>query len=213
MLNLSRTSTVLLEGLRDPTNSEAWETFDQLYRPVVIGFARRLGLADADAADIAQETMAQFVQEYRADRYDRTRGRLRTWLIALAKSRIAVLRRSDSRRRHWRGDSALVDLANESELTRIWEDERRATALRHAMDQLREKTRAHDKTIQAFELVVVNRVPAPAVAKELGMTTHDVYLAKGRIAHMLRGILRSIDAAFDDVPAGASAALGAQPSC
>jgi hypothetical protein len=72
----SRTTTALLEGLHDPADAVAWEQFDRRYRPIVVGFASRLGLADADAADVAQEVMLQFVKEYRAGKYDRQRGRL-----------------------------------------------------------------------------------------------------------------------------------------
>ena len=79
------TTTVLLDGLYDPANSVVWRQFDQRYRPIIIGFARRLGLTDDDAADIAQETLVRFVKEYRAGKYDRTRGRLRTWIIAMVR--------------------------------------------------------------------------------------------------------------------------------
>ena len=40
----SRTSTKLLEGLRDPQNPEAWAEFDKLYSPLIKGYARRRGL-------------------------------------------------------------------------------------------------------------------------------------------------------------------------
>jgi RNA polymerase sigma-70 factor (ECF subfamily) len=201
MLEVSRTTTVLLEGLRDPANAEAWATFDRLYRPIVIGFARRLGLSESDAADVAQETMAQFVQEYRDNRYDRSRGRLRSWLIALTKTRVATMRRNEARRRNWRGDSAFIDLADEVQLTRIWDDERRTVVLRNALDVLRGKSRTSDTTIRAFECLVLNRMPPSAVATELGISTHDVYLAKSRITQRLREIIVAIDADFDHDPA------------
>jgi len=72
------TTTALLDGLHDPANEEVWREFDTRYRPIILGFAVKLGLSDEDAADVAQDTLARFVQEYRAGRYDRTRGRLVT---------------------------------------------------------------------------------------------------------------------------------------
>lgn len=198
MVDPSRTTTVLLEGLRHPSDAQAWETFDNRYRPIVIGFAVRMGLPDADAADVAQETMAQFVQEFRAGRYDRTRGRLRTWLIAMARSKIAMLRRQRARRGDWRGDSALIDLANSRGLIEIWETQRREHILRTALGELRESTRLEERTIHAFELLVVRDMPAAAVARQLGVTTHDVYQAKSRVAQRLREILTSLESCFDD---------------
>src|SRR5262245_26130520 len=44
----TRTTTALLEGLEDAANAPAWQAFDQRYRPLLIGLARRLGLTDDD---------------------------------------------------------------------------------------------------------------------------------------------------------------------
>jgi hypothetical protein len=75
-MDLDRTTTALLTGLLDPANAAAWELFDRRYRSILVGFARNCGLKDNDAAEIAQATIVRFVEEYRAGRYDRTRGRL-----------------------------------------------------------------------------------------------------------------------------------------
>ena len=83
------TTTALLEGLFDPANQELWRHFDERYRPVIIAFARRLGVEPTDAADIAQETLVQFLRDYREGKYDRNRGRLHCWIIGIAKHRIA----------------------------------------------------------------------------------------------------------------------------
>ena len=45
------TSITLLEGLKDPRNEAAWRRFMDRYRPILIGFARRLGLSPSDAED------------------------------------------------------------------------------------------------------------------------------------------------------------------
>ena len=54
------TNTTLLEGLFDPRNVQAWQIFDSRYRPLVIGYAKRRGLQDADAEDLAQVTLTEF---------------------------------------------------------------------------------------------------------------------------------------------------------
>jgi len=74
---VSRTTTRLLEGLCDPEDEALWCEFDAQYRPILVGFARRLGLNVEDAADLAQETLVRFVEAYRAGRYDRGKARLR----------------------------------------------------------------------------------------------------------------------------------------
>ena len=47
------TTTVLLEGLLDSGNEAVWREFDARYRPIIVGFARTLGLDPDDAADVA----------------------------------------------------------------------------------------------------------------------------------------------------------------
>jgi len=198
VINTTATTTVLLEGLHDSANEAAWTHFDQRYRPIVVAFARRLGLNDTDAADVAQETLTRFVEEYRAGKYDRTRGRLRSWLIGLAKYRVSSVYRARHRAREFGGVSQAADLTDEHELETIWEAERRASMLREAMEQLRSATRSEDKTIRAFELLVLNQTPPATVADQLQMTTQDVYRAKNRIAQRLQSIVDRLEAAYDD---------------
>jgi RNA polymerase sigma-70 factor (ECF subfamily) len=198
VLNETRTTTMLLEGLHDEANAEAWEEFDRRFRPIIVGFAMKLGLREADAADAAQETLARFVSEYRQGRYDRSRGRLRSWLMSLARSRIADLRRRQARRRESRGESAIIDLPNDAAMAQIWEEEQQRSMLRRALDALRETTRTSEKTIQAFELLVVNGLPVDAVAVQLSMSAQDVYLAKSRVAQRLRQILSDLAAAYEE---------------
>ena len=79
---LTRTTTALLEALLDPADDEVWQDFDRRYRPILIAFAQRLGLPDEDAA---QDTLTRFVRSYREGKYDRDRGRLRSWIIGIAR--------------------------------------------------------------------------------------------------------------------------------
>ena len=66
MLEAWRTTTALLDGLFDSANQSIWREFDARYRPILMAFARRLGLNRDNAADVTQETLACFVRDYRA---------------------------------------------------------------------------------------------------------------------------------------------------
>ena len=96
--NLSKTTTAMLQALHDPHDVATWQEFDTRYRPVLIGFARNFGLDDADAADVAQDTLTRFLEQYRDGRYERERGRLGAWLVGIARYRILDLRRKHGRR-------------------------------------------------------------------------------------------------------------------
>jgi RNA polymerase sigma factor (sigma-70 family) len=197
-MEITRTTTALLEALHDPENSEIWEAFDRRYRSILIGFARNLGLADQDAADIAQETLVRFVGEYRDGRYDRDRGRLGAWLVTIARYRIL-----DHRRRRGSGgqlvdESIAAKLDDERHLTQIWENERRLAILKNAMLELRETSRTDPKTIEMFEMLMIHGLTSQSVAEHHGVSTHDVYLAKSRVAQSLRKIVDRIQAEYDD---------------
>ena len=77
MPSLTRTNTVLLLGLAEPDNQAAWSEFDARYRPVLVAFARRLGMQEAEAQDVAQDTLLRAVQDFRQGKFDAARGRLR----------------------------------------------------------------------------------------------------------------------------------------
>ncbi|MBI4718762.1 MAG: sigma-70 family RNA polymerase sigma factor [Planctomycetes bacterium] len=165
---------------------------------MIVAFARKLGLNEADAADVAQETLTRFITDYRAGKYDRERGRLRSWIIGIVRYRVADLKRSQAYRRQHRGESAMVDLASAEQLNAIWDAERRRTLLWQAIGELRDQTRLTERTIRAFELYVLHERPAEEVARDLGLTPHDVYMAKNRVAERLRETLARLEEIFDD---------------
>ena len=167
VVEITRTTTVLLNGLHDPGDRTTWETFDRRYRPIILALARRMGLGDADAADVAQEAITRFIQEYRDGRYDRSRGRLRSWLLALTRTRIADHYRRGARARVDGGESQVRELPDEATMTQMWEQERRSVILRTALDELRTSSRTGERTIEAFELLVAQRMPPIAVADPL----------------------------------------------
>ena len=198
MAEASRTTTALLKNLHDEHNDAAWREFDDRYRPILLGFSRRLGLSDADAVDVAQETMIQFIKEYREDKYDRERGRLRSWLLGIARYRVAGIYRKRATNRISRGESAMVDLPRDDEIEAAWNTERRMTILRNALDQLQATTRVSDKTVRAFEMVALQQLSAAHVAEELQMNENDVYLAKSRVASKLKEIVARLESLYDE---------------
>jgi RNA polymerase sigma factor (sigma-70 family) len=210
-MDLDRTTTALLNGLFDPRNAAAWEAFDRRYRPILIGFVRNCGVKDADAAEVAQETIVRFVEEYRAGKYDRGRGRLGAWLVTIARYRVLDMRRRVGVGKVERGESAIVDLDDDRSVGAAYEAERRHALLREALEELRTKSRTDPKTVKAFEMLVYHSLTPQVVAEQLGMSTHDVYLAKSRVAAKLREIVVRLEQEYEEAP-GEWEASGARPS-
>lgn len=190
---LTTTSTVLLEGLADPENELVWKEFDGRYRPVIIAFACKLGLRPEDAADAAQETLTQFARDFRAGKYERDKGRLRSWLFAVTRNRVIDHHRAVSRRREHRGDSALRELAGESELEAVWDAEWRNAVLRHGMTELRAEKRIQPRTLEAFELFAFKGLAAADVAAQIEMTVNEVYVAKSRVLRRLQEVISKLE--------------------
>ncbi len=201
MADLSRTTTTpsMLEALLDAEDEAAWSAFDARYRPIITAFAIRLGLKPTDAADVAQETLLQFLRDYRAGKYDRSRGRLGAWVIGIARHRVYDLKRAQVRRREQRGEAAIAELQDEARLTRIWDDECRQTILREALRRLRGTTRTDPRTIDAFVRHVIDRRPPEVVAREMGMTVQAIYLAKHRCLARLRPIVEELEGVYEAI--------------
>lgn len=198
MLRASRTTTALLDGLLRGGDEGAWAEFVLRYRPIVVAFARRLGLGDADAEDAAQETLARFLRAYREGQYDRNRGRLRAWIVGIARHCVADARR---RRREVAAGSeisALAELEDEHRLSELWDSEHRREVLRQALLRVRRDSRIEPRTIEAFERVALAEEPPAAVAASLGLTLNDVYVAKHRVTTRLRETILAVEADYDD---------------
>lgn len=177
----------------------------QRYQPVLLGVARRLGLSQSDAADATQQTLFELVRDLRAGGFDRTRGRLRGWALAILRNRV-----NDVRRLKLRGGVAGAMERDELESARLqareaprvleelWDEQIERHVLTTALERLREHTRIADHTLRAFELTVLRDVPIEAAAKECGVTVDDVYVARNRVATRLREIVQELHELYRD---------------
>jgi RNA polymerase sigma-70 factor (ECF subfamily) len=193
----TRTTTKLLDALRDRANEPAWAQIDARYRPVIAGLARRLGVSQADAEEVAQRSLAEFVRAYREGRYDRTKGRLSSWILGIAHhTTLRVLR--TGRREGTPGATVLAEVADEPALRSIWADERDRAILARAMALLRDESGIDDRTLLAFELAAMRGVPAAEAGSQCGMTAEQVYVAKSRVTKRLRELVSALTAAFEE---------------
>ena len=85
------TSPTLLQKLREANQPEVWERFVDLYTPLLLTWARVMGLQPADADDLVQEVFATLLQK--VHQYDAKSGRFRVWLRAVCHNRWCDLQR------------------------------------------------------------------------------------------------------------------------
>lgn len=197
----TRTTTRLLDALMERDNQPAWAQIDSRYRPVIAGMARRIGLSDSDAEETAQRTLSEFVRVYREGRYDRTKGRLSSWILGIAHRTALRVRHEGRRAGHADLDHVADDgepHTDESALRTIWTDERDRTILARAFDLLREDPAIDPRTILAFELVAMRGVPAAEAASQSRMSVDQVYVAKTRMTKRLKGLVQELTEAFEE---------------
>lgn len=192
-----QTSTTLLDGIRDPENAAAWSRFHVRYEPIVRACVRRAGLEASLVDDVVQETMLSFARAYRRGDYSRDRGKLRTWLRAIASNRVI-----DALRQIQRQPAQVVDdgdgtpFMNQvaAEMTDVFDEEWQKAVLNASLAEIR--THFDEKTVAAFERYALNEEDADTVATDLGLSVNAVYIAKSRVLARLKTLREKIAAEF-----------------
>lgn len=70
----------LLARLKDPRDDKSWSEFAEAYRPLILGWCRRQGLAPPDADDVTQEVLLRLVGWLQKGEYDPEKGGFRKYL-------------------------------------------------------------------------------------------------------------------------------------
>jgi RNA polymerase sigma-70 factor (ECF subfamily) len=192
---IGTTSTFLLHAIRDPANGPGWAQFDERYRPVLLMTARRLGLNHQDAEDAAQETLASFAKTYRDGRYDRDKGRLRNWLLGIARHKIQDIHRRRTKREILEADrpatTGFLSKISDRQVDTTFEVEWQRALLRDCLREVRNQVEA--KTFEAFELVALQQQPAAEVAARLGISRDSVYQSKCRVLRHISRLRKELE--------------------
>lgn len=166
----------------------AWHEFVEIYRPVILRLARRKGMQEADADDVAQQVLVAVAKAVEQREHDPKRAKFRTWLFRVAHNAIfdALARRQPD---CGAGDSAFQVVLNQcesptgpdSDLLRL---ERRRELFRWAARQV--CMEFHQSTWSAFWLTAVKGREIDSVARELGKNRGAIYAARSRVIRRIR---------------------------
>jgi RNA polymerase sigma-70 factor (ECF subfamily) len=190
------TTSTILGGLRDFEDRGSWERFVSRFRTPIIHLAIGQGLKQADAEDVAQESLLAFADGFRAGRYDVRKGRLSRWLFGIAYRQILRVREGRDRRAADAvgGDErtdGVPDIVAEAAVTRSWDIEWERAVLAQCMTRARSEVQP--LTFRAFELVAIENRDAAAVAAELAIDIKVVYNAKHRLLKRIRELRESME--------------------
>lgn len=191
------TTSTVLRGLGSQGNQACWDRFVHRFRMPVVEFARRMGFNEAQAEDVAQETLLAFVQAFRAGRYDRDRGRLSQWLFGIAHKTALHQRRLAAKGGLQAPTNAgqttfFQALPDENALSQSWDQAWEESLLRLCVEQVEQEV--EPTTFQAFRLVVLDQHPPQRVADDLNVPIKLVYNAKHRVLKRVREIRGELEA-------------------
>jgi RNA polymerase sigma factor (sigma-70 family) len=195
------TRTSLLSRLRNVGDDASWRLFFDTYWRLIYNVARKSGLSDPDAQDVVQETVIAVARKMPEFRYNPAKGSFKQWLLLIARRRI-----QDHLRRLYRSLPAARPeelaanpenvpapaLTPDAQIEAAWESEWRDNLFQAALARVRQ--RANPKHYQVFDYCVLQNLPAPEVARMLGLNAAQVYLAKHRMSVVVKRAVSEIEA-------------------
>lgn len=188
MASVNRTTSLsLLERLRDPSDDEAWQRFDECYGPLLRLWLVRRGVDANDADDLTQEVMQVALAELRGFEHNGRRGAFRNWLKQVLANRLRTFRRRQNRETARGADyEGLADqLADpESQLSKRWDEEYHRAVCGRLLELV--ESEFQPQTLEAFRRVAILGQSATEVASELGLTTNAVRIAQSRVLRRMR---------------------------
>ena len=197
----SATRQSLITRLKNWDDQESWREFFQTYWKLIYSVALKSGLTDSEAEDVVQETVLTVAKTMPGYRYEREKCRFKTRLMRLTRMRIVdqLRKRSpDFQRRGLRSESgtstATIERIADSASTGLdlmWDEEWKKNLVDAAMERV--KRRVKPRQYQIFYLSAVKDLGASQVARALGVSLPQVYLAKHRVASMVRKEARQLE--------------------
>jgi RNA polymerase sigma-70 factor (ECF subfamily) len=187
----------LLSRLKSCEDNDSWFDFFHTYWKFIYGIAVRSGLTDAEAQDVVQETIIAVSKQM--PKFDSAKGSFKGWLFQQTKWRI-----QDQFRKRMR-DSVLVSppendeqsnqgiesIASPDDREAIWEDEWQKNLIEAAAQRVKEKV--NPKHFQMFDLYVLKKWPISKVTATLGVNVGQVYIARHRIAGLIKKEIKKLE--------------------
>jgi RNA polymerase sigma-70 factor (ECF subfamily) len=184
----------LLSRLKNREDQDSWQDFFDTYWKLVYGVAIKAGLTEQEAQEAVQETVITVARRIPEFKYDPAVCSFKTWLLNLTRWRITDqlrkrrpelvgFHRSSSDTARTATIDRIPDPAS-VDLDTVWEKQWEEHLLAAAIGKV--KRRVKPEQYQMFDLCVFKQWPIKKIASQLGVSQGRVYLARHRIAAMLK---------------------------
>jgi RNA polymerase sigma-70 factor (ECF subfamily) len=201
--DLPSTRYSLLSRLQDWQDQESWKDFFDSYWRLIYGLAFKAGLSEAEAEDVVQEVVISVAKHIQKFERNRELGSFKGWLRNIIRWRIAdqmakrlpVLQpEAGTNCRGSMNDGGEMSPIHDfcaTELEAAWEEEWRENLFKAALHKV--KQRVNEEHYLIFDLYVLRGWPVLKVARKVGVNVTQVYLAKHRIARLIRKEIEVIE--------------------
>jgi RNA polymerase sigma factor (sigma-70 family) len=197
---LIATRRSLVDRLANWDDQRRWQEFFDTYWKLIYSAARKSGLADAEAQEVVQETVITVAKNIDRLKYDPAVGSFKGWLLQITRWRIADQFRKRElegvKRTHLQDDrfTATIERVPDSrivDLDAVWETEWKDNLLEAAIARVKRKI--DPKQFQIFDCYVRKEWPAQKVAERLRVSVGQVYLARHRVAALLKKEIKALE--------------------
>jgi len=191
--DINKTRLTLIQKIKDPDNTIAWEDFVSVYKGMIISWATYMGCNTAMADDVFQESIISLLRNLPDFEYNPSKGRFRGYLKTLVSRRVkdSFRRKKEIYENEFinedKGQAAkFIDSVedihepDESHLDLMWI----TSIVSHALKNARQKV---DRlTYDSFRLYAVMELPVVDVCSRLGIDREGtVYQHKSRFIKLV----------------------------
>ena len=196
---LLATRRSLVDRLANWDDQRRWQEFFDTYWKLIYSTALKCGLTGAEAQEVVQETVITVAKKIDKLKYDPAVGSFKGWLLQITRWRIADQFRKREPENTHRARAAddrqtatieHVPDSNVVDLEAVWEKEWQENLFAAAITRIKKKV--DPKQFQIFDCYVRKEWPAQKVAERLHVNVGQVYLARHRVAALLKKEIKAL---------------------
>ena len=188
--NNETTRSSVLKAVADTENEAAWARFFDLYSGFVFSIARSKGLKEEDADDIVQAVFTDLARMMPTFKYDRSKGKFRSYLTGLVHWRVKDKLRIALRDKEFMADyveeAANMPSADRDFAEREWQ----AAALEEALRRIKPEVRPEHYA--AFYASAVEGQDTETVMRLYSLSRDNLYQIRKRLTAKLQETVSAV---------------------
>ena len=182
--NNETTRSSVLKAVADTGNEAAWARLFDLYAGFVFSVARSKGLNEEDADDIVQVVFTELARTMPTFKYDRAKGKFRSYLIGLihwrVKDKLRLVQRDNDQMKVYLDEVANMPPADRDFAEREWQ----AAALEEALRRIKPEVRPEHYA--AFYASAVEGQDTETVMRLYNLSRDNLYQIRKRLTTKLQ---------------------------